>query len=143
MDILALILAFGLGYGIVFVIFSYVLDKSNDIGNNVGSADRYTIGIAYDVSRDKLSDDEIDSFGNGYIRNEDRIRNNEPDVEQLVEQTLSKPDNLGWNSKLFHLFFFFLLEMFPNDFGFCRTYYLAQFVEGGLFQAGHGLPAGG
>ncbi len=99
MDILALILAFGLGYGIVFVIFSYVLDKSNDIGNNVGSADRYTIGIAYDVSRDKLSDDEIDSFGNGYIRNEDRIRNNEPDVEQLVEQTLSKPDNLGWNSK--------------------------------------------
>ena len=75
MDILALILAFGLGYG------------------------RYTIGIAYDVSRDKLSDDEIDSFGNGYIRNEDRIRNNEPDVEQLVEQTLSKPDNLGWNSK--------------------------------------------
>ena len=45
MDILALVLACVLGFGIACVIFSFILAKSNDIGNSVGSASQYTIGI--------------------------------------------------------------------------------------------------
>lgn len=99
MDILAIILACSLGYGIVFVVFSFVLAKSNDIGNSVGSSDQYTIGIVYDITKDKLNDDEIDSFGHGYIRNEDRNRDNEPDVDQKVEQAPSRLNNKGWDSR--------------------------------------------
>lgn len=99
MDILALVLACILGFGIVCVIFSFILAKSNDIGNSVGSASQYTIGISYERSKDKLSDDEIDSFGHGYIRNEDRNRDNEPDVDQKVEQAPSRLNNKGWDSK--------------------------------------------
>ena len=100
MDILALVLACVLGFGIACVIFSFILAKSNDIGNSVGFASQYTIGISYDISKDKLSDDEIDSFGYGYIRNEDRNRDNEPDFDKEVERSLQlNEDNHGWNSK--------------------------------------------
>lgn len=99
MDILALVLACILGFGIVCVIFSFILAKSNDIGNSVGSASQYTIGISYERSKDKLSDDEIDSFGYGYIHNEDRNRENEPDFDEPVEQAMPKTENIGWNSR--------------------------------------------
>lgn len=98
MNILLLVLACGLGFGLACVIFSFILAKSNDIGNSVGSASQYTFGISYDISRDKLSDDEKDSFGLGYIQEEDRNRENEPEFDKPVEQSPVKIAKFEWDS---------------------------------------------
>lgn len=72
MDILALIIALGLGFGMSCFIFASLLSKSNDIGNNVGEYSRYTFGIEYDMRTNNLTDDEVKTFGRGYITEEDR-----------------------------------------------------------------------
>lgn len=85
MDILALILAIGLGFGLACLIFASLLSKSNDIGNSVGEAGRYTVGISYDRSVDKLKKNEVDTFGLGYFRAEE-LNKPEPASEKPVEQ---------------------------------------------------------
>lgn len=87
MGILAFILSIGLGFGLACLIFASILAKSNDIGNNMAEASRYTPGIDYDRSRDKLNKSERDSFTTGYIHAED-IDPNEPLGEKPVEQSL-------------------------------------------------------
>lgn len=79
MNILALIIALGLGFGLSCFLFASLLSGSNDIGNNVGEASRYTVGIEYDITTNNLSDAEVKSFGRGYITEEDRTRI-EPDM---------------------------------------------------------------
>ena len=79
MDILALIIALGLGFGLSCFLFASLLSKSNDIGNNVGEASWYTVGIEYDITTNNLSDAEVKSFGRDYITEEDRT-GTEPDM---------------------------------------------------------------
>ena len=86
MGVFALLLAIGLGFGLACLIFASLLDKSNDIGNSIASSSRYSIGINYDRSRDKLKKDEKESFTIGYIHMED-YNPNEPSSEKLVDQT--------------------------------------------------------
>lgn len=86
MGVFALLLAIGLGFGLACLIFASLLDKSNDIGNSIASSSRYSIGINYDRSRDKLKKDEKESFTVGYIHKED-YNPNEPSSEKLVDQT--------------------------------------------------------
>ena len=86
MGVLAFILAIGLGFGLACLIFASILAKSNDIGNSVASSGRYSVGISYDRSLDKLKKDEKESFTTGYIHPED-YNPNEPAGEKLVEQT--------------------------------------------------------
>ena len=86
MGVFALLLAIGLGFGLACLIFASLLDKSNDIGNSIASSSRYSIGINYDRSRDKLKKDEKESFAIGYIHKED-YNPNEPSSEKLVDQT--------------------------------------------------------
>lgn len=86
MGVLALVLAIGLGFGLACLIFASLLAKSNDIGNSIASSSRYSAGINYDRSRDKLKKDEKDSFTAGYIHQED-YNPNEPASQKLVEQT--------------------------------------------------------
>lgn len=86
MGVLAFILAIGLGFGLACLIFASLLAKSNYIGNSVASSGRYSIGINYDRSRDKLKKDEKESFTVGYIHKED-YNPNEPASEKLVDQT--------------------------------------------------------
>ncbi len=86
MGVLALVLAIGLGFGLACLIFASLLAKSNDIGNSIASSSRYSAGINYDRSRDKLKKDEKDSFTVGYIHKED-YDPNEPASQKLVEQT--------------------------------------------------------
>lgn len=86
MGVFALLLAIGLGFGLACLIFASLLDKSNDIGNSIASSSRYSIGINYDRSRDKLKKDEKESFTIGYIHKED-YNPNEPSSEKLVDQT--------------------------------------------------------
>lgn len=86
MGVLALVLAIGLGFGLACLIFASLLAKSNDIGNSIASSSRYSVGINYDRSRDKLKKDEKDSFTVGYIHQED-YNPNEPASQKLVDQT--------------------------------------------------------
>ena len=86
MGVFALLLAIGLGFGLACLIFASLLDKSNDIGNSIASSSRYSIGINYDRSRDKLKKDEKESFAIGYIHKED-YNPNEPSSEKLVDRT--------------------------------------------------------
>ncbi|MBE7072636.1 MAG: hypothetical protein E7383_07810 [Ruminococcaceae bacterium] len=86
MGVFALLLAIGLGFGLACLIFASLLDKSNDIGNSIASSSRYSIGINYDRSLDKLKKDEKESFTIGYIHKED-YNPNEPSSEKLVDQT--------------------------------------------------------
>ena len=86
MGVLALVLAIGLGFGLACLIFASLLAKSNDIGNSIASSSRYSAGINYDRSRDKLKKDEKDSFTVGYIHKED-YDPNEPASQKLVDQT--------------------------------------------------------
>lgn len=79
MVILALIIALGLGSGLSCFLFASILSKSNDIGNTVGEYSKYTVGIDYDMRTNNLTDDEVKSFGRGYITEEDRT-GIEPDM---------------------------------------------------------------
>ncbi len=85
MGVLAFILAIGLGFGLACLIFASLLSKSNDIGNSIGEAGRYTIGISYDRCADKMKKNEVDVFGNGYFRDED-FSKSQPVSDRLVEQ---------------------------------------------------------
>ncbi len=45
MGVLSFVLAIGLGFGLACLIFASLLSKSNDIGNSIGDAAHYTVGI--------------------------------------------------------------------------------------------------
>ena len=72
MDFFALILAIGVGFGTACFIFASLLIKSNDIGNSIGSAYHYSSRVSFDRREDKISSSVRESFGMGYIREEDR-----------------------------------------------------------------------
>lgn len=86
MDILAFLLASGLGFGLACLIFASILSKSNDLGNSIGEAGHYTDGIYYDRSTDRLNKKEVEVFGLGYFRAED-LNKPVPPSEKLVEHT--------------------------------------------------------
>ena len=98
MDILAMLLAIGLGFGLACLIFATILSKSNDIGNSIGEVSKYSNGIYYDQTADKLKNSTaIDSFGLSYITKDDRS-GVVPPTEKKVEQPAVEPRDLGWNS---------------------------------------------
>lgn len=48
--LISLILAIGVGFGTACLIFASLLYKSNNLGDSIGKADLYTIGIQYDTN---------------------------------------------------------------------------------------------
>ena len=86
MAILALILAIGLGFGLACFIFASLLTKSNDIGNSIGEASHYTVGITYDRTVNKMSKDERNNFALSYFRNDEEKAKSEPASDKMVEQ---------------------------------------------------------
>ena len=85
MGVLSFVLAIGLGFGLACLIFASLLSKSNDIGNSIGDAAHYTVGISSDRSVDRLKRDERETFGTGYFR-EEELNRPEPESNKLVEQ---------------------------------------------------------
>lgn len=98
MAVLFIILSTGLGYGLTFLVFATILEKSNDLGNSIGSASRYSNGIAYDISRDDLKYEQATSYLSRYIKDEDRDHA-EPPSNGKVEQSPVVQKNIGWNSR--------------------------------------------
>lgn len=70
MAFIALILSIGLGFGLACLIFANLLSKSNDIGNSIGSASRYSGGVVFDRRSDRMKKDEKESFALSYTRDE-------------------------------------------------------------------------
>ena len=95
MTVLALILAAGVGFGLACFIFASLLAKSNDIGNSIGEASHYSLGIAYDRTQDKMKKEETETFGLGYFREEDQKKITEPAEDKPVEQTRDKKTRSG------------------------------------------------
>ena len=65
---LAIILAPGLGFGLVCFIFAHLLAKSNDIGDSIGDAAFYTDGVNFDTRMDRISKAEKENFAFTYSR---------------------------------------------------------------------------
>lgn len=86
MEVLALVLAIGLGFGLACFIFATLLAKSNDIGNSIGKVSHYSNGIYYDRNQNKLKNNEKETFGLGYFREDDQNRRPESAYDKLVEQ---------------------------------------------------------
>ena len=84
MIILALLFACGLGFGLALLLFSILLEKSNDIGNSVGSYTKYTAGITYDILRNEMTGKELEDFGKDYISKEDKERSLKFDPEEDI-----------------------------------------------------------
>lgn len=92
-----MLLAIGLGFGLACLIFASILSKSNDIGNSIGEASKYSNGIYYDQSADKLKNNTaVENFGLSYITKDDRLRDIPP-TDRKVEQSAEEPRDLGWN----------------------------------------------
>ena len=87
MGILALILSVGLGFGLACLIFATLLAKSNDIGNSIGEVAYYSVGITYDLNRNKMKDSEKETFALGYFREEEKNKKVVPASDKLVEQS--------------------------------------------------------
>ncbi len=90
MGVFALILAIGVGFGTACFIFASLLIKSNDIGNSIGSAYHYSSGVSFDRREDKISNSVRDSFGLGYIRDEERNAY-KPGSDKKVEASVNRP----------------------------------------------------
>ena len=90
MGVFAFILAAGVGFGTACFIFASLLMKSNDIGNSIGSAYHYSNGVLFDRREDKISNSVRDSFGLGYIRNEERNAY-KPGSDKKVEASVNRP----------------------------------------------------
>jgi len=98
MLVLCIILSIGLGYGISCFLFATLLERSNDIGNTIGEASRYTVGISYNNTRNEMKADEAEKFGTWYITDEDRKLAMPPEEGQ-VRQSPQGQRNIGWNSR--------------------------------------------
>ena len=84
MGVVAFILAIGLGFGLACLIFASLLDKSNDIGNSIGTASTYSEGVVFDRRVDRMKKEERESFGSTYTLDEKYIDKG-PVVDQKVE----------------------------------------------------------
>ena len=65
-DFLAILLAPGLGFGLVCFIFAKLLANSNDLGDSTGDAAFYTDGILFNTRKDRISNSEKNSFTGEY-----------------------------------------------------------------------------
>lgn len=68
MDILALIIAIGLGFGLSCWILGRKLDESNNIGDSTGSRFQYSADVHFTVSKDRLSNRDRESFCSDYAK---------------------------------------------------------------------------
>lgn len=63
---LAILLAPGLGFGLVCFIFAKLLEKSNDLGDSKGDAAFYTNGILFNTRKDRINNSEKNTFADQY-----------------------------------------------------------------------------
>ena len=70
MNILALILSIGLGFGLSCLMFASILSKSNDIGNSVAVASHYKMKHKFDRSMHRMTDYDKKEFNQKYMCDE-------------------------------------------------------------------------
>ena len=68
-NLMAFLFAIGLGFGLAFWICGTILDKSNNIGDSVGSSAEYRAFVTFTTRRDRMSGSERDSFCRLYGKN--------------------------------------------------------------------------
>lgn len=98
MAVLVVIFSIGLGFGLTFFVFASLLERSNDIGNSIGTASTYSNGIKYDIARNDITYEQAASYVSRYIKDEDRDRA-DPPSNGKVEQPAVQKKNIGWNSR--------------------------------------------
>ena len=90
MNVLALVLAIGLGFGVSCLIFASLLSNSNDIGNSVGSVSSYAERPNFDRSAHRITPEEEREFiqeyikGDEYFKDEIEKAKSEPDPDKLI-----------------------------------------------------------
>lgn len=84
MDVLALIFAIGLGFGVACWACGTLLDKSNNIGDSVGSKDIYGIYVHFTCER-RLNKKEIGTFCISHAKPIEG-ENNAPSGSELVHR---------------------------------------------------------
>lgn len=65
-NIISFLFAIGLGFGLSCWIFGTILEKSNNIGDSKGNKSDYKAYARFDVRRDKMSNNERDTFCSTY-----------------------------------------------------------------------------
>ncbi len=65
---LSVVLGIGFGFGVATFVFSYFLEKSNNIGDSVGSAFYYVRSRKFHARMDKMTPSERHEFISRYHR---------------------------------------------------------------------------
>lgn len=65
---LSVVLGIGFGFGVATFVFSYYLEKSNNIGDSVGSAFYYVRSRKFHARMDKMTPSERHEFISRYHR---------------------------------------------------------------------------
>lgn len=65
---LSVVLGIGFGFGVATFVFSYFLEKSNNIGDSVGSAFYYVRSRKFHARMDKMTPSERHEFLSRYHR---------------------------------------------------------------------------
>lgn len=80
---ISLLFALGLGFGLSFWIFGTMLDKSNNIGDSMGSKFDYDARVHFTARRDRMSNSERQTFCSMYA---ERIDEGGPGGTELVRR---------------------------------------------------------
>ena len=68
-NLMAFLLATGLGFGLACWICGTILNKSNNIGDSIGSGDEYRAFVTFTARRDRISGSERNNFSSLYGKN--------------------------------------------------------------------------
>ena len=67
-NFLSFLFASGLGFGLSFWIYGTLLQKSNSIGDSTGSKYDYDVHVNFTVKKDRMSNNEKNSFSSTYAK---------------------------------------------------------------------------
>ena len=93
MSFLALLLSIGLGFGIACWACGTLLDKSNNIGDSVGSKGVYGAYVNFTAKKDRLNKDERSNFCRMYgqcIEGENAVPASSERVHRMTKEELEK-----------------------------------------------------
>ena len=93
MSFLALLLSIGLGFGIACWACGTLLDKSNNIGDSVGSKGVYGAYVNFTAKKDRLNKDERNNFCRMYaqsIEGENAVPASSERVHRMTKEELEK-----------------------------------------------------
>ena len=82
-DFLSFVFALGVGFGVSCWIFGTMLDKSNNIGDSMGSKYDYDARVHFTARRDRMSNSERQTFCSMYA---ERIDEGGPGGTELVRR---------------------------------------------------------